>query len=32
MQLVHNSRLAIGAKMVWSLTDRDEGYHIGTSE
>jgi hypothetical protein len=29
---VHNSRLAIGAKMVRSLTDMDEGYHIETSE
>jgi hypothetical protein len=32
MWLVHNSRLAIRAKTVWSLTDTDEGYHIETSE
>jgi hypothetical protein len=27
---VHNSRLAIGAKMTQSLTDTDDGYHIET--
>jgi hypothetical protein len=32
MRSVHNSRLAIGAKTVWSLTDMDEGYHIEISE
>jgi hypothetical protein len=32
MQSVHNSRLAIGAKRAWFLTDMDEVYHIETSE
>jgi hypothetical protein len=32
MRLVHNSRLAIGAKTARSLTDTDKGYHIDTSE
>jgi hypothetical protein len=32
MWSVHNSRLAIGAKMMWSLTDMDGGYHIKISE
>jgi hypothetical protein len=30
MWSVHNSRLAIGAKMVRSLTDTDGGYHLET--
>jgi hypothetical protein len=32
MWSVHNSRLVIRAKMVWSLIDTDEGYHTETSE
>jgi hypothetical protein len=32
MQSVHNSRLAIEAKTMRSLTDTDDGYHIETSE
>jgi glycerophosphoryl diester phosphodiesterase len=32
MQSVHNSRLDIRAKTALSLTDKDESYHIETSE
>jgi hypothetical protein len=32
MRSVHNLRLVIGVKMMQSLTDTDEGYHIETSE
>jgi hypothetical protein len=32
MRSIHNSRLAIGAKIARFLTDTDEGYHIEISE
>jgi hypothetical protein len=28
----YNSKLAIGAKMTWSLIDTGGGYHLGISE